>query len=161
MKDSVELCQREGRARQADCAFVVMEQRRDRHIGTLRNVQRNQETIIRNFDPKSAEETRQKNLTAESQRQVGANRWFLLQQCDNDSNYLQVMNMYRQKTKAHLDESWSMTASDGKHCVTLVYSNMCLSIDAEGRGLSKKVARQSAAQTLVVKLKQLMMASPH
>jgi dsRNA-specific ribonuclease len=151
MKDSVELCQREGRARQADCAFVVMEQRRDRHIDMLRNVQRTQESIIRDFDPKSAEETRQKNSTAHSQRQVGANRW--LQQCD-DSNYLQVLNMYRQKTKAHLDES-SSTTPDKIHYVKLVYSSICLTIDAEGHGTTKKSAKQSAAQILLVKLKQL------
>jgi dsRNA-specific ribonuclease len=148
MKDSVELCQREGRARQADCVFVVMEQRRDRHIDILRKVQRTQESIIRNFDPKSVEEARQKNLTAHSQRQVG---W--LQQC-TDSNYVQVLNMYRQKTKAHLDES-SSTTPDGTLCVKLVYSNTCISIDAEGRGTTKKSAKQSAAQILLVKLKRL------
>jgi uncharacterized membrane protein YcjF (UPF0283 family) len=154
MKDSVELCQREGRARQADRAFVVMEQRRDRHIGILRNVQRHQESIIRDFDPKSVDETRQKNITAHSQRQVGANRW--LQQCD-DSNYLQVLNMYRQKTMAHLDES-SSTTPDKRHYVKLVYSNIYLSIDAEGRGTTKKSAKQSAAQILLVKLKQQLAA---
>jgi hypothetical protein len=151
MKDSVELCQREGRARQADCVFVVMEERRDRHIGILRNVQRNQESIIRNFDPRSVEETRQKDITAQSQRQVGANRW--LYQCD-DSNCLQVLNMYRQKTKAHLDES-SSTTPDGRQYVKLVYANIYLSIDAEGCGTTKKSAKQSAPQILLIKLKQL------
>jgi dsRNA-specific ribonuclease len=64
-----------------------------------------------------------------------------------------VLNMYRQKTKAHLDES-SSTTPDGRHYVKLVYSNICLSIDAEGRGTTKKSAKQSAAQILLVKLKR-------
>jgi ERCC4-related helicase len=51
MKDAVELCQRQGRARQKRAAFVIMEQRVDRPLSKLLRVQRHQESVIRNFVP--------------------------------------------------------------------------------------------------------------
>jgi ERCC4-related helicase len=51
MKDSVELCQRFGRARTTDCAIVVMVERHDRPLEFLEKVRQDQDEIVQSYDP--------------------------------------------------------------------------------------------------------------
>jgi hypothetical protein len=155
MKDSVELCQREGRARQTNCAFIVMEQRPDRPVSKLRKVKDCQDNIIRAFDPSHVEQQREQDLQAQKHREASAHE--ILTRAD--ANYVFRLNMYRQKTKAHLEDFHSYTPA-GKRVVTLKYSSvMRTSVEAEGVGLSKKEAKQAAAKTLLELLKAMNTSS--
>jgi superfamily II DNA/RNA helicase len=155
MKDSVELCQREGRARQTDCAFVVMEQRPDRPVSKLRKVKECQDNIIRTFDPSNVKQRRGHDIQAQKHREASAHE--ILTRADH--NYVSLLNLYRQKTKAHLEECHSYTPA-GKRVVTVKYSSvMRTSVEAEGVGLSKKEAKQAAARALLKLLKAMNTSS--
>jgi hypothetical protein len=151
MKDSVELCQREGRARQNDRAFVVLEQRPDRPVSKLRLVQQCQEEIIQTFNPSSVNQTSERNMAAQKQREIHARS--LLSGAD-DQDCLSVLNWFRQKTKAQLEDSTSST-QNGKIIFTLTYTSIRVSVEAVGEGKSKKAAKAVAAKALLEKLKAL------
>ena len=159
MKDSVELCQREGRARQADCVFVVMEQRRDRPVARLRQVQTSQEHIIRNFNPVSVTLKTAAMMQSQSDRQRHANRWLLEQPC-NRSDWQAALNFYRQKTKGNVEESL-LISDAGSRSVKLTYTNPTFSMEAEGTGFTKKAAKYQAAHKLVLMLREKALKDNH
>jgi hypothetical protein len=148
MKDSVELCQREGRARQRDCAFVVMEQRGDRPVEKLRRVQYCQEEIIENFDPQANQHSQEQNLQAQLQREAAAAH--LLHMPDQHANAFSVLQMYRQRTKAHVEES-----SQTENCwttVNLKYSSIRVTLETVASASSKKEAKRMAAEAMLQQL---------
>eukprot|EP01082_Thalassiosira_pseudonana_P009278 g8229.t1 g8229 contig29:45842-48019(-) len=51
LKDTVELCQRFGRARQKTSCLTLMSERKDRPLTDLKDVKQHQDTIIKDFDP--------------------------------------------------------------------------------------------------------------
>jgi ERCC4-related helicase len=150
MKDSVELCQRTGRARQKDCAIVIMAQRRDRPVSMLRKVQQYQEEIIKKFDP-STIIVRSAKTDVQAQLQREAQASSLLNNFGADS--ISILHQYRQKTKAHLDDN-ELYTQNNTYAIKLTYSTQYVSIDAEGNGISKKAAKQEAAKLLLQKLKR-------
>jgi hypothetical protein len=147
MKDSVELCQREGRARQVNCAFVVMEERPDRPISALRKVQRVQEGVIQTFEPSMVEGSRQEEFDRQLNREANARNVL------DGANSMQTLNIYRQKTKGHLDESHSECKVHRTHTIKLQYYSVRFSVVAECTGPSKKLVKQAAAKMLVEKIK--------
>jgi dsRNA-specific ribonuclease len=147
MKDSVELCQREGRARQSERVFVVMEERRDRPVDTLRAVQDLQETIIQSFDLKSAKQTQAQREQASKAREAAARP--ILWQEPKGGNYMAVLNLYRQRTKSTLEESKVSSTSEGKLAITLKFLNDRATVEASGVGRNKMEAKQEAAKVLL------------
>jgi len=138
----VELCQREGRARQRDSAFVILEQRNDRPVADLRRVQQRQEQLIESFDPNSVQPNTQADHQAQKSRERNAAS--LLSRSDNP---VSVLKQYRQKTKARLDEE--SVIENGNHVFVLKYESALRSFTATGRGTTKKAAKQQAASSML------------
>ena len=69
MKDSVELCQRFGRARQEDSSKVVMDERRDRGVTRLQQVKQRQNGIIQEFDPSKVSQSQKTDMAAQKSRE--------------------------------------------------------------------------------------------
>jgi ERCC4-related helicase len=54
MKDSVELCQRSGRARQQDSSIVILDERPDRPLSALETARNVQDDIVARYEPSTA-----------------------------------------------------------------------------------------------------------
>lgn len=148
MKDSVELCQREGRARQKERVFVIMEQRHDRPVARLRTVQKAQERIIADYSPDMREEDDAKARQAQESRERGARSVLA-----GDRNPTEAMELFKRKTKAALEEMYKRDHNKSFVCC-LQYASVLRSLSASGTGASKKAAKRVAAEALVVKLRR-------
>lgn len=146
IKNSVELCQRFGRARQQDSSIVVLDERADRRIPSLERVRETQESIIADFD---LSRMARMDDAAELQKQQSRERnaASVLQQID--ASPLASLNLYVKKTKAHLDESYHQ----GK-CV-LQYKTILRTVEAQSNLVtqSKKAAKRRCALKLLEALK--------
>jgi hypothetical protein len=158
MKDTVELCQRAGRARQEDCSFVVMEERKDRPVAMLQNIESIQERIISRFDPKKIKSIANVELNASAQYQRNKQAASLLNPCNREdsTDYLSLLNIYRQKTKGELTIK-DLSTGIGSFLIQLTYTNILRSTSCQGMGPNKKAARQDAARNMIAKLKQMNM----
>lgn len=163
MKDSVELCQRFGRARQTDCALVVLEERSDRPISLLRQVESTQESIIQKFDPSKIDKKRHADMALDAQRHRERQASTILQHNNNMNDiqnnnqngrsYVAILNEYQQKTKASLDVKEEYTQSN-TYIFHVTYSTPFQSVTENGHGRNKKEAYQEAAKKLIQKLQQ-------
>lgn len=156
LKDSVELAQRFGRARQADRRIVVMDQRRDRPIEFLEAVRREQEALIARFEPAQGALDVRKEEDAQRSRERGA-RAVLLTAID-DKNCLQTLNLYIKKTKARISEVAEKRGGQWAH--TWSYSTVLRELVAEGVAGKKDVARKIGAKNLLEQLRAEANRSP-
>lgn len=74
MKDSVELCQCFGRTRQENSLTVVMDERRDRPVKNLKEVQCRQDDIMETFAPSQAKRDKASEKNAQRNRERGAEK---------------------------------------------------------------------------------------
>ena len=173
IKDTVELCQRFGRARSHDRSIVILEERNDRRVGMLQTASSFQDQLIQAFDLASNENpghttTQQStggalvptlvgagsNKVAEQERQhqlerTAANKFFATPRCQ--LNPLAVLNEYCQKTKADLQ--WTESPqSDGIFNATAIYRSVARNIQSQGTGVGKKAARAQASRILIDQL---------
>jgi Double-stranded RNA binding motif len=163
MKDSVELCQRFGRARQTDCSLVVLEERKDRPVQLLRHVESIQENIIGQFDPNKIDKKRYGDTATAAQRQREIQAAMVLQHDNNNllkssgnssKSYVSVLNEYRQKTKANLGIKEEYTQL-GTYIFHLTYSTPYRCLTSQGAGKNKKEAHQEAAKHMIEILQQV------
>lgn len=144
LKDSVELCQRFGRARHIDSSIVVLDERQDRPLGLLESVRELQDDIIQKYDPatieidEGAENLKQENR--ERQAKVVLQGLSLV-------DALASLNLYVKKTKADLVEDFG--TENGEAVCMLTYRSRLRSAKGNGRASSKKAAKRAAALALV------------
>ena len=155
MKDAVELCQRQGRARQKRAAFVIMEQRVDRPLSKLLRVQRHQESVIRNFVPGhnnfQIEECRRRE---QRERETNILRRLL---CDSRSKSdMAILNEFVQKANGHITEH--ILENGREFCANLIYTSQSIPT-LESRSLfsaNKRTAKQNAARAMLGKLEEML-----
>lgn len=151
LKDSVELAQRFGRARQAERRIVAMDERRDRPIARLEQVRREQDLLIERFEPEAAAYDDAAERAKQTQRE-GLARQLLIRHSagDNDRGHVQLLNEYVKKTKA------ATTEDCRKHSLgfiyTWTYTSPLRELRAEGRAATKKAAKAKCAANLLTKL---------
>eukprot|EP00929_Paragymnodinium_shiwhaense_P107725 TRINITY_DN74099_c0_g1_i1.p1 TRINITY_DN74099_c0_g1~~TRINITY_DN74099_c0_g1_i1.p1 ORF type:complete len:638 (-),score=142.68 TRINITY_DN74099_c0_g1_i1:285-1925(-) len=145
LKNSVELAQRFGRARQSDRRIVVMDQRRDRPIGRLEEVRREQDELIEQFSPASVVGNAEAEIAAQRSRERGASA--LLKEIQA-TTALQTLNLYVKKTKAQSAENCSK-AADGTWQYTWQYDTVLRQLSALGSGASKADAKRDCAFRLL------------
>jgi hypothetical protein len=159
MKDSVELCQRFGRARQTNSSLISLEERSDRPVQLLQQAKLCQEEIIQKFDPSRIERKFQSEVSVDAQRNKELQLTSILQYDSiaqasmNGRSYSSILNEYRQKTKASmvLKEAFAPYRT---YKSQLTYTTTFRSVTASGYGKSKREAHQHAARNLIKKLQQ-------
>lgn len=151
MKDSVELCQRFGRARQNDSSAIVMKQRQDRPVAMLEKVKSRQDEIIKEFDPTKVQINHDANKRAQNDRERNAAK--LLSKMDEiDKKPVAILNIYVSKTKALLTNNISKKQGLFHH--GMVYESDLRQEIAMASGSSKKEAKKLCALRLLKNIKE-------
>lgn len=151
LKDSVELAQRFGRARQAERRIVAMDERRDRPIARLEQVRREQDALIEVFQPDPALRDPEAEAEAQRSRERGASQ--LLDVKCNENNPLQTLNLYAKKTKAVTTEE--VRKDQQGFLYEWSYQTPLRQLRAEGRASSKKAAKMACALKLLSALRAM------
>lgn len=155
MKDSVELCQRFGRARTTDCAIVVMVERHDRPLEFLEKVRQDQDEIVQSYDPSQRTDVDPEVATA---RQLDRER-VAFQKILNDrvkctDMPLSAFDEYVKKTKAYSTEETSIAVSrNGKFTCELTYSSIVREITSRATADSKKGAKILCCKDILIRLR--------
>jgi ERCC4-related helicase len=157
LKDTVELCQRFGRARQKTSSLSLMAERKDRPLSTLKEVKAMQESIIKGFDP-----SQNKNTTLSSRQQSVRDReraaFSILQdivRCQQSP--MECLNTYCAKTKAVLDINVVEADADKMFRSKIVYSSSVsemTEIVGIGEGNAKKHAKNQSALCILNQLRE-------
>jgi len=157
LKDTVELSQRFGRARQKTSSLTLMSERKDRPLSALKDVKMRQESIIKEFNPAMNKQVSQ----ARQQSQVDRERAsfsILMDTARCERSSVEVLNVYAAKTKA-VSKIESMDSSPDKifRC-TWLYSSLTRDVDGRGEGTTKKQAQQQSALSILNKLQEMDIA---
>lgn len=156
LKDSVELCQRFGRARHEESSIVVLDERRDRPVEMLESVRNLQETIAQEYNPSTSssgfspaeEEAKQRD------RERNANQSVLFNLSKQEGSPVASLHLYVKKTKAVLEESCSPKQP---FVVTMSYRSILRSISGiSHEGSNKKEARKNCAAKMLQALRAEM-----
>ena len=154
LKDTVELSQRFGRARQLKSSLTLMSERKDRPLTALKDVKMRQESIIKDFKPT---DNKKFNL-ARQQSQVDRERAAFSVLNDTvrcERSPLEVLHMYAAKTKATATiESMDLCPDKIFRCKT-VYSSLNRVVDGVGEGSTKKQAQHRSARIILSKLHKM------
>lgn len=152
LKDSVELCQRFGRARQGESAIVVMDERRDRPIEMLKRVKRQQDNMISAYNPNAVpKDNGAAAKIAQKNREVSASK-VLFDRNKCNTSPLGSLNEFLQKTKSSLVENFDKL--NGVFQCKLKYESNITCVVAVGIGESKKKAKTQSALNLLEKLRK-------
>jgi len=156
MKDSVELTQRFGRARQKDVTLIVMEERDDRPVTRLQEVEELQTENVISFDL-SKPANNEKNTTIHQRDREHAALKLMLAKNDCCSNPISLFNEFVQKTKAYVHEGEMTKDESGKFHCKFVYESELRTLDGSGSGWNKKSARADCSLVIIEQLKTLAM----
>lgn len=152
LKDTVELCQRFGRARQKDSSLTLMNERKDRPLSALKEVKQLQERITKDFDPAQ----NQQRAMARQQSQIDRERAsssILRDTARCEQSPMEVLNMYAAKTRAVARQESIKQAPDKMfHCKS-VYSSLNRTFEGEGVGRTKKQAQHQSALSILTQLR--------
>jgi ERCC4-related helicase len=157
LKDTVELCQRFGRARQKTSSLSLMAERKDRPLSALKEVKAMQESIIKGFDP-----TQNQSMTLSSRQQSVRDREraafsILKDTARCQQSPMECLNTYRAKTKAVLDINFVEADVDKMFRSKIVYSSSLsemTEIVGIGEGNTKKHAKNQSALYILNQLRE-------
>eukprot|EP00934_Nitzschia_sp_Nitz4_P003036 Nitzschia sp. Nitz4//scaffold159_size51929//3928//5796//NITZ4_006871-RA/size51929-processed-gene-0.49-mRNA-1//-1//CDS//3329537550//3026//frame0 len=152
MKDSVELCQRSGRAREQDSSIVILDERPDRPLTVLESARTLQDTITEAYEPSHSAVDQKAEEEKERQRERSARKGVLQDHKKCTNIPVQALNEYAKKTKALVLENYSVDW--GEFTCKLTYRSHLRRFEVEGRGASKKAAKKEASQTMLEMLRQ-------
>eukprot|EP00977_Amphora_coffeiformis_P023728 scaffold14064_cov177-Amphora_coffeaeformis.AAC.5 len=152
LKDSVELCQRSGRARHEESNIVILDERPDRPLERLEAVRALQDTMVQRYNP-NMDSSLSSNFQEENKqksREQTANRTVLQNISKRTTSPVAAINEYVKKTKAIFQE----TCSRGTPFVyTMSYSTILRSIPAiKCQASSKKEAKKKCAVRMLAAL---------
>lgn len=152
LKDTVELCQRFGRARQKTSCLTLMSERKDRPLTDLKDVKQHQDIIIKDFDPVK----NQQKLMARQQSQLDRERaasTVLQDTVRCEKSPLECLNVYAAKTKAVAKTESFELGSDRKYRCAMMYSSLSRNAEGTGEGTTKKQAQHKAAMIILKQLR--------
>jgi len=145
LKDSVELCQRFGRARQVESSIVVLEERHDRPVSNLETVRVLQDELVQDYNPSANDAA---SDGTERRRQTDRERSAFRSILENVSKCQMsptaAMNDYVKKTKA-LKTVEYRRLQDGTFRCTMRYKSAIRSLKADATGTTKKIAERGSA----------------
>ena len=154
LKDSVELCQRSGRARQLDSSIVILDERHDRPYETLDMARELQDEIVEQYDPSTLVPRDVKGEQRQQQnREKTAFQAILKHPSMYQSHPLLRLNEYVKKTKASLSEEFSGPNNVGSFECPLTYRTILRTIQVNAQATKKKVAKTESALALLVALR--------
>ena len=153
LKDTVELAQRFGRARQITSSLTLMSERRDRPLSALRDVKRQQDSIIKDFDPSKSENVARQQQSVKDRHRAAFP--VLLDTIRCESSPLEVLNMYAAKTKAVAKIDYIETGLDKIFRCKISFSNLLMTIEGRGEGISKKQSQHRAAASILNQLREI------
>lgn len=146
MKDSVELCQRVGRARHHDSAIVILEERPDRPVSKLEAARQLQDTIVEEYNPQLVQVNEEDQRQRQSHREKTGYQSVLQQKHHRNGNPVAALNLFVKKTKSHLLEEFQRNMGDGGgYTCSLTYRSILRTIVVESKGSTKKGARNDCA----------------
>jgi superfamily II DNA/RNA helicase len=156
MKDSVELCQRFGRARARECHIVVMDERKDRPVKFLENVRNLQHDIVRSYNPEICKA--RKTCPSEKQKHMDRERTGYLKVLCNLEKCLNsptlAFHEYSKTTNASIDEK-VYVESCGRFVCEITYSTTLRTLQVTGTATSKKGAKAECCRNILSRLKNL------
>lgn len=156
LKDTVELCQRFGRARQKTSSLTLMSERKDRPLSALKDVKTRQESIIKSFDP-----THSQNMSTARQQSIRdrerAAFSVLKDTARCERSPLECLNMYCAKTKAVAKVESMEKGLDNIFRCRQVYSSPLSKNDivGNGEGNTKKQAEHQSATSILNRLREM------
>jgi hypothetical protein len=155
LKDTVELCQRFGRARQKTSLLTLMSERKDRPLSVLKDVKTRQESIIKGFDP-----TQNQNMSMARQQSIRdrerAAFSILKDTARCEHSPLECLNMFCAKTKAVVKKDSLECGPDKLFRCKLLYSSISKNdIVGSGEGTTKKQAQHLAATNILNRLREI------
>ncbi len=155
LKDTVELCQRFGRARQKTSSLTLMSERKDRPLSVLKDVKTRQESIIKEFDP-----TQNQNMSMARQQSIRdrerAAFSILKDTAGCEQSPQECLNVYCAKTKAVLKNESLECGPDKIFRCKLLYSSLSKNnFVGSGEGNTKKQAQRQAATNILNQLREL------
>jgi superfamily II DNA/RNA helicase len=155
LKDTVELCQRFGRARQKTSSLTLMSERKDRPLSVLKDVKTRQESIIKEFDP-----TQNQNMSMARQQSIRdrerAAFSILNDTVGCEQSPLECLNVYCAKTKAVVKHESLECGPDKIFRCKLLYSSLSENnFVGSGEGNTKKQAKRQAAANILNRLREM------
>lgn len=154
LKDTVELSQRFGRARQKTSSLTLMSERRDRPLSALKDVKMIQEGIIQDFDPAKNKQISLSRQQSQNDRERAAFST-LLDTAKCERSPLEVLNIYAAKTKATANIESIQSGPDKIFRCEIVYRSLNRTVDGKGEGTTKKKAQHEAATSILNKLREM------
>lgn len=154
IKDTVELCQRFGRARQKTSSLTLMSERKDRPLSALKEVKKHQDSIIKDFDPsKGKQQHTISRLQSQNDRERASS--FILQDVARCAGSpLECLNIYAAKTKAVADIEYTRLGPDKNFESKVVYKSITRIVQGCGKGATKKKAQHQAALRILEQLRE-------
>jgi hypothetical protein len=129
-----------------------MSERKDRPLSALRDVKRQQDSIIKDFDPSKSE-----NFARHQQSQKDRHRTAFSILADTvrcETSPLEVLNTYAAKTKAVAKTEYTEAGSDKLFRCKISFSNLLLTIEGKGVGKTKKQSQHQAAASILNQLRE-------
>ena len=154
IKDTVELAQRFGRARQKTSSLTLMSERKDRPLSVLKDVKTIQDSIINEFDPAASKKISLARQQSQNDRER-ASFYILCDKSKCERSPLEVLNMYAAKTKATASVEASTHGSDNIFHCKMVYRSLNRNVSGSGEGTTKKQAGHQAALSILNKLREM------
>ena len=128
-----------------------MSERRDRPLSALKDVKRQQDSIIKDFDPSKSENFARQQQSVKDRHRAAFS--ILLDTVRCESSPLEVLNMYAAKTKAVVKTERIEFGSDKIFRCKISFSNILLTIEGKGEGKSKKQSQHHAAASILNQLR--------
>ena len=153
LKDTVELCQRFGRARARSSSLALMSERKDRPLSALKEVKKHQDSIIKDFEPSKTKQQQMSRQQSQNDRERAASS--LLQDTDRcEVSPLECLNMYAAKTKAVVDTEYIRMGVNRSFDCRLKYTSINRSMVGVSNAAAKKKAQHQAALNILEQLRE-------
>jgi hypothetical protein len=129
-----------------------MSERKDRPLSALIDVKRQQDSIIKDFDPTQGENFARQRQSLKDRHRAAFSILADTVRCETSP--LEVLNMYAAKTKAVAKTEYIEPGSDKLFRSKISFSNLLLAIEGKGEGKTKKQSQHQAAASVLNQLRE-------
>lgn len=153
LKDSVELCQRFGRARALKCSIVVLEERHDRPLVFLEQIRQQQDELVHTYTPlgrKGIDNDLERKRQTDRERSAYKKILCDLVKCTDRS--ISAFNEYVAATKGRMDEIVEVD-QDVKFTCQLTYASILREIQQKATADTKKGAKAECCKQILLRLR--------
>lgn len=158
LKNSVELCQRFGRARQNDSSIVLLAERSDRPLALLESVRDLQDTIVEDYEPSNVSIDTEAEKSNQRNRERSAFNSVLRDKPGFRETPLLSLNRFVKQTKATLLEDFSNRKGGGFDC-SLTYRSILRTLKVDSSATKKRDAKRACAVEMLILLEESCRAS--